>query len=176
MQQPAAPIDPQQANQLLAVANLVRRVKIGGNNFYWIAGLSVVNSLITAFGGGITFVIGLGITQVIDAFALVFSQEAPDGALIFKGIGVVLSIVISAIFAIFGFFAGKAQRWAFITGMVLYGLDSLLILFFKDWIGFLFHLYFMWGLWNGLQALNQLQKLLPASGTTAEFPQDIGTR
>jgi len=35
-----------------AAMNITRAVKIGANNFYWIAGLSVVNSLISIFGGG----------------------------------------------------------------------------------------------------------------------------
>ena len=92
-------------------------------------------------------------------------------ALLFKVVGLVLSILLSGVFALFGFFAARAQRWAFITGMILYGLDALLLLLFKDWIGFLFHLYFMWGLWNGLGALNQLQKL---TAQMPGFPSDIG--
>jgi hypothetical protein len=120
-------------------------------------------------------VIGLGITQVVDAFAYLLSQDLPDSAMLLKGIGLVLSILIAGVFAVFGFFAGKAQRWAFITGMALYGLDAVLLLFFQDWIGFLFHLYFLWGLWNGLRALNQLQKLTaPQSGTVMDFPKNIG--
>jgi hypothetical protein len=174
-QQPPAPIDQKQASLLLALANLNRRAKVGANNFYWIAGLSVVNSLISTFGGGVTFVIGLGLTQVVDALAFVFAEQMPEGALIFRGIGLVLSILISAIFAFFGLFAGKMQRWAFITGMALYGLDALILLYFQDWIGFFFHLYFLWGLWNGLQALNQLQKFTAAQpGAVLDFPKDIG--
>jgi hypothetical protein len=161
-QQPAPlPLDRQQANQLLTLTALARRAKTGANNFYWIAGLSVINSMISTFGGSVTFVIGLGITQLVDAFASIFSQEVAEAALLFKIIGLVLSILLSGVFALFGFFAG----------MILYGLDALLLLLFKDWIGFLFHLYFMWGLWNGLGALNQLQKL---TAQTPGFPSDIG--
>ncbi|MBI5839034.1 MAG: hypothetical protein HZB19_02930 [Chloroflexi bacterium] len=170
----AAPLDQQQANLLLAVANLARRAKVGANNFYWIAALSVINSVISASNGSVSFVVGLGATQIVDALANAFAVEAPDGALIFKGIGIVLSVLISAVFALFGFFAGKMHRWAFITGMIFYALDALLLLLFQDWIGFLFHLYFLWGLWNGLQALAQLQKLAPPAQTVSDFPQNIG--
>jgi hypothetical protein len=55
--------------------------------------------------------------------------------------------------------------------MTLYGLDALLMLAFADWIGFAFHLYFLWGLFSGLQALGQLQKLMPPSAS--DFPKDI---
>ena len=59
-----------------------------------------MNSLIAAFQGGVAFVVGLGITQLVDAFAVIFAEQAPDGALIFKGIGLVLSIILSGIFAV----------------------------------------------------------------------------
>ena len=149
----------------------MRRLKIGANNFYWIGALSVVNSLIAAFGGGLTFVIGLAITQIVDGLAIGVGQGAPELALVAKIIGLALSLAISGIIAIFGFFAGKGQRWAFITGMTLYGLDALLMLAFADWVGFAFHLYFLWGLFSGLQALNQLRQLMPPSAS--DFPKDI---
>ena len=134
-----------------------------------------MNSLISAFQGGVAFVVGLGITQLVDAFAVIFAEQAPDGALIFKGIGLVLSIILSGIFAFFGFLAGKGRRWAFITGMALYALDAVLLLVFADWLGFAFHLFFLWSLWSGMQALNKLQKFsTSASPPASEFPKDIG--
>ena len=168
---PSAP-SPAQMNQAILTANLLRRAKAGANNFYWIAVLSVVNSFISAFGGGLTFVVGLGVTQIVDALSVIVARNMPDAALIAKGIGLVLSIVISGVIAIFGYFAGKGQRWAFYVGMALYSLDALLLLAFQDWLGFAFHLYFLWGLFTGLQAINQLQKLLPRQAS--DFPQDIG--
>lgn len=168
-------LDPKQASQLLLVTSLMRRVKSGANNFYWIAALSVVNSVISAFEGSLTFVIGLGATQFVDALAQVFAEDAPETALVFKIIGLMLSIGISAVFAVFGYFAGKGKRWAFIIGMALYGLDTLIILIFQDWIGVLFHAFFLWSLWSGLQALNQLQKTsMPSIVPVSDFPKDMG--
>ncbi len=181
MNQPTSSFTPSQGpafgdqarlNQAVAIANLTRRVKVGASNFYWIGALSVLNSLISVFGGSITFVIGLAITQIVDAFAIGIGQGAPSLATTAKIIGLVLSIAISGIIAIFGFFAGKGQRWAFITGMVLYGLDALIMLAFSDWIGLAFHVFFLWGLFTGLQALGQLQKVMPKP--VSSFPQDIG--
>jgi hypothetical protein len=169
-----SPLDQKQASLFVATMNLNQRARAGANNFYWIAGLSVVNSFISAFGGGINFVIGLGLTQVVDAFARVFADEAREAALLFTLVGLVLSILVAGIFAIFGVFAVKQLRWAFIAGMLLYGLDAALLLAFQDWIGFFFHLYFLWGLWNGLQALIQLQKLSPSGQVISGFPRDIG--
>jgi len=154
------------------MAGLVRRAKAGANNFYWIGGLSVVNSLITAFGGGVTFVIGLAITQIVDGIAIGAGKALPDAALIVKIIGLAISVGISGVIALFGYFAGNGKRWAFITGMILYGFDALVMLLVQDWIAFAFHLYFLYGLYNGLQALNQLQKSLPS--TQPDFPKSMG--
>ena len=43
------------------------QLKNGANWFYWIAGLSLVNSAIFAFGGHVSFIAGLAYTQIIDA-------------------------------------------------------------------------------------------------------------
>lgn len=174
MEQPQQPLsfnsetDP---NRSFVIATLKQNIKNGANNFYWIAGMSVLNSLISTFEGDMTFVIGLGVTQLVDAFALLFAKDIPEAAILFKGVGIAVSIFISAIFAILGLFAVKAKHWAFITGMVLYVLDGGLLLLFQDWFGALFHLFLLFGLWKGLQALNQLLKL---ENLSSGFPQDIG--
>lgn len=177
MEQPQRPqtFNTQQTDQLLTIAVLARNSKIGANNFHWIAGLSVFNSLISAFGGAATFVVGLGLTQLIDGIAFLLARDFPANALLFKIAGIILVLLVASIFVAFGYFAGKSQRWAYITGMVLYTLDGGILLAFQDWIGFFFHLYFLWGLWKGLQALNQLQKLTAIqSGAVLDFPKDIG--
>ncbi len=175
IRQRVVPLNPDQANQLLTIVTLTRRAKIGADNFYWIAGLSIVNSFISAFGGSLTFVIGLGITQSVDAFVYLFTKEVSNATLLFKGIGLVLSILICGVFALFGFFSGKTHRWVFITGIALYAFDSVLMLVFQNWIGFFFHLYFLWGLWNGLRALNQLQEFNATQpGILLGFAKNIG--
>jgi len=163
----------QEFTRMVALNKLQQRVKGGGSNFYWIAALSIINSIIALFGGGITFVIGLGITQIIDGFASAFAYEIPNAAIVIKGIGLLLNLLIAGLFALFGVFAIKGQRWAFITGMILYGLDAILVLVFKDFLGFGFHLFFLWLLCSGLQALRQLQATLPPTVPDPAFPKDI---
>jgi len=49
------------------------------------------------------------------------------------------------------------------------------MVFFQDWIGSFFHLYFLHRLWNGFQALNQLQKITTTQpGVVLDFPKDMG--
>lgn len=176
MNQPlSTPPDPQQVNWMMKNADLQRRLKAGASNFYWIAGLSVINTLLYIFGGGITFVVGLGITQIVDGFAYGMAQAAPSYAIVFKGIGFIISLVISGVFVLFGVFAAKAKKWSFITGMVLYSLDAVIMLIFKDFLGFGFHLFFLWLLFGGLRALNQIEKSMPQTIHDPSFPKSIGS-
>lgn len=170
---PATPYPPQQPDQqALLIAQLLRRSISGAQNFYWIAALSVINSVVSVFGGGMYFVVGLAATLLADGFFLGMAEALPDAKLVVQLIGLAVSAVVSAFFAVLGYFAVKGKRWAFITGIVFYALDTLLMLVFQEWLGLLFHGFFLWGLVNGLQALNQLQKFLPQK--PSEFPQSIG--
>src|SRR5574340_77246 len=60
----AAPTRPRKRPDLMA------RHLNGANWFYWIAGLSVVNSVIVLFGGAWYFLVGLGATQFVDGFMM----------------------------------------------------------------------------------------------------------
>ena len=155
--QAAIPDDRALAMQRLqaAIAELTRRMKSGANNFYWIAALSVINSLILGFGGNSYFVVGLASTLIVDSIFVEVTSSMTDGALVVKIIGLAISIFIAAIFVLFGFFANKGKRWAFIVGMVLYGLDSLLMLAVQEWMGLIFHGFFLFGLFGGIRALNE---------------------
>ncbi|RPI31133.1 MAG: hypothetical protein EHM70_12245 [Chloroflexota bacterium] len=138
---------------------LESRKKSGANWFYWIAGLSILNSIISLVGGGLHFLFGLGVTQITDAFAYAFAQELPELGVVFLGIGFVISLIVAAVNVLFGFLANKGRRWIFILGMVLYALDSLVLLFFKDYISFAFHLFVLFGLYNGFKASGDILKL-----------------
>jgi hypothetical protein len=165
--------DSQQFHAMLALANLRRRVKNGANNFYWIAALSVINSIIALFGGQVTFVIGLGLTQVVDGLIFFLAQQIPQAVTVIRIVGIVVSVGLALVFAAFGYFAGKSKRWAFQVGMGLYALDGLLLLYFQDWLGFGFHIVILWALYGGLKALGQLDEIFPAQPPVA-FPKSIG--
>jgi len=137
----------QQVDQRAAVAKMVSAARAGGGGkwFYWIAALSMVNSLAVMAGGNFHFIVGLGVTSVVDAMA----RQAGS-------LGNVLDIVIngfvSAVFALFGYFAAKAQKWAFVVGMGLYALDGLLLWGAKDFLGMGFHAYALFAIYRGFQA------------------------
>ncbi|RJP52121.1 MAG: hypothetical protein C4583_07275 [Anaerolineaceae bacterium] len=177
-QQPQTPQQPaydaakmEEMQRLTFVMNLQRAMKSGASNFYWIAGLSVVNSLVNIFGWGVFFVMGLGVTLFIDVVAGGISQNVGGSPLILV-MGLLFSLVFDAIFIAFGYFAGKGHRWAFIVGMALYSLDAALLLFLQDWLAFGFHLFLLYGIWQGFSALGKL-KALEAANLMAVPPADM---
>lgn len=117
-------------------AELSQRFASGANWFYWIAGLTLVTSLIGLLGSEWGFALSLGITRLIDGFAIFFSEsfgEAP------KVIAVVLDIFITALFVGFGYLANKRHMWAYLTGMILFLFDSLLSIIIFDVLGIIIH-------------------------------------
>lgn len=155
-----------------AKARLLHQMQNSAKNFYWIAGLSFINSIITAFGGDFYLVLGMASTLFVDYFAVGMAEEAPEMRLIFTGIALVISFFLSGIMALFGYLAIKGKRWAFVLGMIFYGVDTLIMLAFQEWKGVLIHLFFLYALFTGVRALNQLRKL--ESQPQTDFPQSIG--
>ena len=117
-------------------AELKRRMLGGANWFFWIAALSLVNSVISLYGGGWGFSIGLGFTQILDAVA--HNYVAGGGAEWLRTAVFLLDLAIVGLFVAFGFFARKANMMAFVTGLILYILDAVLF-FFSGRIGDFYH-------------------------------------
>jgi len=137
-------LSPNPALQAVASA----RVRIGAKWFYWIAGLSLVNSIVVISGGQFHFVVGLGVTSVVDELARQIGSA-----------GVVLDLVINGLvaglFALFGYFGCKAQKWAFVMGMALYLLDGLLLLMVKDIFSVAFHAYALYAIYRGFSHIDE---------------------
>jgi hypothetical protein len=131
--------------------------KSGANWFYWIAGLSLVNSVIMLLGGSWSFIIGLGATQIVDALAWIVAEDlGSDVGLGLRIVAFGLDIIIAAVVAGFGLLARKRFKWAFVVGMGLYALDGLLFLWIQDYWSIGFHLFALYGLYQGVKALDQL--------------------
>ena len=131
---------------------LEKRVKSGGSWYYWVAALSLVNSVVAFSGGGGGFVIGLSVTQFVDAML------SADGG-VMKGVGLALGVLAAGVFALFGVFACKRHVWAFIVGMLLYGLDTILTVLDQQWLGLAFHGWVLFSLFIGTRAAMQINAL-----------------
>jgi hypothetical protein len=153
-------INQEQLDFLQGRMVLANQLKRGANWFYWIAGLSLVNSVTSILGVGLNFLIGLGITQLIDGTAIGLGNEiAPDLATILKVVAFVLNLGVAAVFVVFGVLAGKGRKWAFVVGMVLYALDGLIFLLAREWLSIGFHLFALWGLYGGVRAISKLNEV-----------------
>ena len=142
----------EKANDIIKTNDkLVSRFKSGAHWFYWIAAFSIINSIILQFKGGWSFIVGLGITQMIDGIALGLNSKS-------NFIPIFINVLISGFFAVFGYFAVKKMKWAFILGMVLYFLDGLIFLLVKDILSIAFHLFALFCIFNGLKALVKIEK------------------
>ena len=142
-------------------AELQNQAKKGANWFYWIAGASLVNTIIFLFNGSISFVIGLGITQIVSGLASAF--EAQTGASnLLKLSAFLVNLTISAVFVTIGYFAGSRMIWAFIVGIVLYVLDGLIFFLFGDIWSIGFHAFALFFIVKGLLATNKLRKIEPS--------------
>jgi len=130
----------------------------GAKWFYGIAVLSLVNTAMSLTQSNIRFPVGLGITQVIDSFALIASQEAPAASMTLKILSVILNSVFAGIIALFGWLALKKKSWAFIVGMIIFSLDSVLSLLFKDWLSLGFHVLALICICKGFIALKNINK------------------
>lgn len=117
-------------------AELTQKYKNGANWFYWIAALTIITSLIAFGGGGWRFFISLGTTQIIDALAEGLSAELGGGA---KVVALVLDLLVTGTFVVFGVLAGKKLLWAYVLGMAVFLLDGLVTLVIQDWIGAIAH-------------------------------------
>jgi len=127
--------------------HLVSRMRSGGSWFYWIAGLSLINSISAFSGGGWGFIVGLGITHLVDRIA--------TG----RPVALAMNAMIAVIFILLGVFANRGQLWAFIIGMVLYAFDGLIYAKAEHWLAAAFHVFVLIGLFSGFRAARRLRMI-----------------
>jgi hypothetical protein len=155
---PASPVNQALVEQKL---KLQARVKGGAGWFIAVALFSVVNSALGFFDAKLHFIVGLGVTQIADG---VGKAGGTAGSVA----GFLVSLCAAGVFLAFWKFAREGQQWAFLTGMILYGVDGLIFLPFALWLDFGFHIFALFSMYKGLQAvnaLNQLNRQQPASYT-----------
>jgi hypothetical protein len=129
--------------------------------FTWIGGLSVLNSALTSSGKEFSFTFGLGVSQIGDAF---MANDSPA----LDTLGFFISFGFAGLFILFGWLA---RHWepAFLIGVVIYGLDSILFLVAQDWVGFGFHLFALVLIISGYRAYRQLRgSTLPVAAVQPE--------
>lgn len=144
------------AAKIEAKLQLESQLKNGASWFYWIAGLSLINSILFMTGSKFGFIFGLGITQFFDAMGASTAETVGNGAKVFSFL---LNCLLAAVYIVFGVFSNKRYAWAFIIGLVFYGLDGALCLIAQDWLSVAFHAFAGFSIFKGMQAAKQLDKM-----------------
>ena len=148
---PPSPTGPPTVSPMAKHTQLVRS---GANWFIWIAGLSLVNSLLFVTGSHWSFFLGLAATQVSDEFGKVIITGTTGVA-----VALAIDVVIAAIFVGLGLMSRSGALWSFIVGMVLIVLDALLLVWVQDWAAVAFHALALFFVFRGFQAARQLAGL-----------------
>lgn len=123
-----------------------KAVKKSANWFYWIAGLSLLNSMSILMDSNFGFSFGLGFTQLFDGFLIGISGGYNVWSLI-------PSIVFSAIFVLIGYYANNYSKVAFIVGMAIYSIDTILFLMVPDYLSIGLHVFALIMIYNGYKFL-----------------------
>jgi len=118
---------------LMQYIDLKNQFKSSANWFYWIAVLSIVNTLVLMFGGSYNFIFGLGVSQIIDSLSM---SEFGEYSLL----GIILNAIIAGVFYLFGYLAHKKQKSFYIIGMTFYALDGSISILGEDLLGIGFHI------------------------------------
>jgi hypothetical protein len=160
-------------NELLFQAHdLEGRYKSGARWFFWIAGLTIVTSILALSNSNFSFFLSLGVTQIIDGFAKGLAEELGDTA---RFVGLILDVLIAGVFVVIGWLALKRQLWAFVVGMVIFALDALVLLAFQVWLSFIFHALVIFWIFRGYQAGRELIALESEMRARPPAPpQDLG--
>lgn len=145
----------------MGIEDIVDRIRKAAYWFFGIAALSIINSILLS--KGVYFIMGLAISQVIDGIVLAATGEYN---FVFGALSPVLFIVL-------GIFGAKLQRWAFITGTLIYLIDAVIYLYVGEWLAFAFHGFVIYKLFKGYQAIKEYEEL-SAKVTSVEGVLDSG--
>jgi len=123
----------------------------GADWFFWLAILSVINSLIVYFYQTPNTPIALGITQWVDGTTSGFNAKMTLA-------GLATDILIAAILATFGLLARRGSDVAFVIGIFFYVIDAFLMIGMQDFFGFGVHLLALFFLVKGLLASRHIRE------------------
>jgi hypothetical protein len=127
---------------------LERRRRIGARWLYWVAAVSLINTVVAVAGQHWRFIIGLGTTQVATGLAVRAGRGWAPALL--------LDLVLIGGFVLLGYLALQGQLWALAVGFAVYALDGLIFLAGRNWIGLGFHVFVLVVIFKGLQAAQHL--------------------
>ena len=112
--------------------------------FWWIAGLSLLNTLLFQSGQDTSFALGLGITTLAN---VLFADE--------PAMAIALSAMAIGFYGLAGWQATQARFWAFCIGLAVYVADAFIVWQLEDWVALAFHGVVIYFIAQGLARLRQ---------------------
>lgn len=175
------PSDPEQSTprrtitvsgRTMSIAEAENSIRSSGAWFWWIAALSLVNTVASMMKLQYAMVLGLGLTRLLDVMVYFDAEGAPkaDVSLLASGIHIGLVVAASGLFYLLGRMARARSLPAFAIGMFLYALDSLIFVLGGDWIGVGFHAFVLFWLWGGYRVTRALGAAGGAGATGVAEP------
>ncbi|MEQ1606473.1 MAG: hypothetical protein ABL999_16555 [Pyrinomonadaceae bacterium] len=131
------------------------QAKSGANWFYWIAALSLINSVAFVAGANFHFLAGLGVTEIADAVIEAAIQQGSPPAI--KAVSIIFDLIVLIIFALIGYFSNKLFTPVFVFGVVIYVFDALLVLVLGDFFMAGFHAFALFFIVRGFLAARKLK-------------------
>jgi hypothetical protein len=123
----------------------------GGASWYlWIGILSTLNILSITLQQNIHFFAGLGIHYVILGMIEGFRRATSINLM---PLGYVISLLVSGLFILIWKYSKKENKAIYLSGLIIYGIDTIIFYFNKDWYGFGFHILAMIMIYTGYKAL-----------------------
>jgi hypothetical protein len=141
------------------IMELQERGHKGANWFFWVAGLSLVNSVIMHGGGATYFVVGLGVTLLVDAVCKDVGEQNPDIHTLLRVFAIGFALAVAVMVTGFGWLARKGILIVYAIGMALYLLDGLLFLVLQDLMSVAFHGFALFWMWSGFSAFREINKI-----------------
>jgi len=144
------------ANKEYEPKEVVERAVKACGWFRIVAVFSLINTALHLLEANLTFVIGLGATQVVDGLVVAARQELTGPASIaLIVLAVFVDVLLAAIFLGAWWFSKAGSRVVYVLGMLLYLLDALLFIWIRDWVGIAFHGFFLFMMFGGYQFVSR---------------------
>jgi hypothetical protein len=122
----------------------------GAGWFMTIFLLSLINTALSIMHAQVRFVLGLGLTSIVD-------HLAKSGAIGYVP-AIAFNALASGMFFVFHRFAKERQEWAFIIGTMVFAGDAVLTFMVQDWISLAFHVYALVYIVRGWMAVRHMSQ------------------
>lgn len=128
------------------------RIISSGKWFFWISLLSLMNVFFYLFNADSFFVLGL----IIPFHIIVFFQSLFG---VSKVIGVVSYVLTIGYFSFMGYLSINKVKTGFIGGILIYLIDTLLMIYIQQWIAIIWHLIALFMIVRGAISLYKYNKI-----------------